>query len=145
MDLIININNLQEKSQRQNRLLQLCLDWFQKAIIIATGIKFPVALDTVYCHAWPAEDTDQVTCNCKLVTKDIVNQSGGTWLLLHENLHITISEIQHNYSLYDLRQPQLNMNSDLIIDSFIYKKNAIMMALETCINVMSVGLIIYKK
>lgn len=99
----------------------------------------------MYCHAWSAEDTDQVTCNCKLVTKDLVDQSGGTWLLLHENINLTVSETQHKYRLCDLRQPQWNTNNDLIVDSFIHKKNAIVMALETCINIMSVGLIVYKK
>lgn len=134
---------MQNKKQHQNRIQQRCLDWFQKALIAATGIKLPLAFDTVYCHAWPVEDADQLTCNCKLVTRDLVEQSGGTWVLLHENRNITVSQIQHEYSL--CKKPQLNMRNDLIIESLIHKKNAIIMALETCINVLSIGVIIYKK
>lgn len=139
----INVNNLQAKNPYQNRLQQQCFDWFQKALLTATGVKFPIAIDTVYCHAWLGENSDQVICNCKLVTRDLVEQSGGTWLLLHDNICGT--KTLQEYKLCNFKQPQLNMKNDLVIESFIHKKNAVITALETCINILSVGLIIYKK
>lgn len=139
------INYLQEKYPCHNKLQKQCFDWFQKALLAAAGVKFPVTFDTVYYHAWPVEDTDQVTCNCKLITRDLVEQYGGTWLLLHENINIIDSETLQENKSYNLSHLKLDMKNEAVIDSFVHKKTAIITAIESCINILSVGLIVYKK
>lgn len=123
------------------------IGWLQKSFLSIAGLfvsnKNFKCVDTVYCHSWGSWDPDEVgSCCCGLVKSDDVKRAGGSWC--EANL-LSIDDLVFSHPGKFLSHPIIPnaVNENTTIDVFISKSNAIKIALETCVNMLNIGLVLH--
>ncbi|XP_075222081.1 molecular chaperone MKKS-like isoform X1 [Lycorma delicatula] len=114
--------------------------WVLNALLQASGHSLPVFVDTVFKHAWSTED--QLRCNCHLISRDIVFDNFGSHQLI--SLY-GVTSINDNTYLQSSDCKLIKMSPDAIVDSFLLKRNAVAVSIESCINLLGIGTVVYKK
>ncbi|XP_022200485.2 McKusick-Kaufman/Bardet-Biedl syndromes putative chaperonin isoform X2 [Nilaparvata lugens] len=118
----------------RKRFKNMRWEWLLQAFVHASGGKLPLWSDSVYNHAW--EDEDSCSCNCGLVSKDMVTKLNANWTYMNS----FDCKIDNKCDIETLK-----IAGESLVDLFHAKCNAINIALETCSNICSIGSVVYRK
>jgi hypothetical protein len=98
-----------------------------------------LTVDTVFGHAWKPNSE---ACNCGLVSTEMVHDGSGRWIEVFNNYGILL--LQDITVLSALSSVPLILKEAAVIDLFCSKHNAVKLALENCVNLLGIGMIVYK-
>jgi hypothetical protein len=119
------------------------MSWLQTALLSAAGFTTAdsslLTADTVFGHAWKP---NRETCCCGLVSREMVHDENGKWIEVFNNDEILL--LQDITLLSALSSVPLILKEEAVVDLFQSKHNAVKLALESCVNLLGIGMIVYK-
>ena len=123
--------------------LESCISWLQIALLSAAGFTTAhssvIAVDTLFGHAWKS---NRETCCCGLVSMKMVHDGSGRQIEVFNNDGILL--LQDIMVLSALSSFPLNPKEEAVVDLFESKHSAVKLSLESCINLLGIGMIVYR-
>ncbi|KAK7868210.1 hypothetical protein R5R35_000614 [Gryllus longicercus] len=140
---------VQDTSDPAKRVLEkTAIGWLQKSFITISALLETsdkcMAADTAYCHNWNSWDPDlSSSCRCGLVKADDVKAAGGSWVQPNQfSINDLVFPLPNQFNKHPLHPNRIHEAA--VVDVHISKRNAIKLALETCVNILSIGFVVYK-
>ncbi|GFG29160.1 hypothetical protein Cfor_04985 [Coptotermes formosanus] len=125
------------------RQLESCISWLQVALLAAAGFTTAhssvITVDTVFGHAWKS---DRETCCCGLISMKMVHDGSGSWIEVFNNDGLLL--LQDITVLSTLSSVPLVLKEEAVVDLFESKHSAVKLSLESCINLLGIGMIVYR-
>jgi hypothetical protein len=122
--------------------LESCISWLQISLLSAAGFTTAgsslLTADTVFGHAWKP---NRETCCCGLVTVKMVHNGSGRWIEVFNNGGNLL--LQDTTALALSSVPPV-FKEEAVVDLFKSKHSAVKLSLESCINLLGIGMIVYK-
>lgn len=119
------------------------MSWLQIALLSAAGFRTTdsclLTVDTVFSHAWKP---NRETCHCGLVSMKMVHDGSGKWIEVFSNDGILL--LQDITVLSALSSVPLILKEEAVVDLFHSKHSAVKLSLESCVNLLGIGIIVYK-
>ncbi|XP_069672681.1 molecular chaperone MKKS-like [Periplaneta americana] len=122
--------------------LSSCISWLQKALLAAAGLTAGFSLltvDSVFGHLWKV---DKERCCCGLVFANMVCEKSGRWTEVSNNQGALF--LQNTTFLSSLSSDPLTLIENVVVDLHRSKQNAVMVSVESCLNLLGIGMIVYK-
>lgn len=129
------------------------LKWLQESLLLSAGLNFSssnLSVDSVYHHAWKGSDMltsivdDTAKCNCGLISTVDIKESKGSWTIVSLNQSGPIFSNSYGPPLAPPFTPSLSGLRSVILDVYSTKRNAIAVALDSCIAISNIGAIVTK-
>lgn len=145
MSLVIRLQDLavNDFDNCTRSQLESCVSWLQIALLSAAGFTTAssshLTADTVFGHAWKP---DREACCCGLVSVKMVHDGYGRWIEVFNNDGNLL--LQDITALSALSSFSLSVKEDTVVDLFQSKHNAMKLSLESCVNLLGIGMIVYK-
>jgi hypothetical protein len=123
--------------------IESCISWLQIALLSAVGFSAAgsslLTADTVFGHAWKP---NRETCCCGLVSVKTVHDGGGRWIEVFKNDgKLLLQDITPSSALSSV--PPV-VKEEAVVDLFKSKHSAVKLSLESCVNLLGIGMIVYK-
>ncbi|KAJ4434272.1 hypothetical protein ANN_22824 [Periplaneta americana] len=122
--------------------LSSCISWLQKALLAAAGLTAGFSLltvDSVFGHLWKV---DKERCCCGLVFANMVCEKSGRWTEVSNNQGALF--LQNTTFLSSLSSDPLTLIENVVVDLHRSKQNAVTVSVESCLNLLGIGMIVYK-
>ena len=122
--------------------MELYLSSLQMALLSSTGLSYKSAsnllTDTIFGHLWkPYKES----CCCGLIVSETVKRN-GEWIQFFSNEGILL--LQNFESFSKLSSNQLMSKENALVDLYKSKQCSVILSIETCINLLQIGMIVYK-
>jgi hypothetical protein len=123
--------------------LESCISWLQIALLSAAGFtsagSYLLTADTVFGHAWKPNREE---CCCGLVSVNMVQDGSGRWIEVFNNDgKLLCQDITHSSALSSV--PPI-AKEQAVVDLFKSKHSAVKLSLESCVNLLGIGMIVYR-
>lgn len=132
-----------DKYNCTKRQLESCISWLQVALLSAAGFTTAhssvITVDTLFGHAWKSNGD---TCCCGLVSMQMVHGGSGRQIEVFSNDGILL--LQDIMVLSALSSFPLVLKEEAVVDIFESKHSAVKLSLESCINLLGIGMIVYR-
>lgn len=93
----------------------------------------------MFGHAW---NPNREACLCGLVSMEMVHDGRGKWIEVFNNDGILL--LQDITALSALTSVPLILKEEAVVDLFHSKHSAVKLSLESCVNLLGIGMIVYK-
>ncbi|XP_063235684.1 uncharacterized protein LOC134538358 isoform X2 [Bacillus rossius redtenbacheri] len=122
--------------------LMAALRIVQTAVLSAAGLRMsvssPVAVDSVHRHAW----LGRTVCRCKMVSASDVDSLGGSWRDVQcASEHGFLPEFEW---FHPKPVSPKGVGEDVNVGLYCSKASALKTALESAVNLLSIGMVIQK-
>lgn len=123
--------------------LESCVSWLQISLLSAAGFttagSSQLTADTVFGHAWKL---NREACCCGLVSLKMVHDGCGRWMEVFNNDGNLL--LQDITALSTISSFPPIVKEDTVVDLFQTKHNAVKLSLESCVNLLAIGMIVYR-